>query len=104
MNKYLWEILVPHHNNKGKSFPIEHHRLWDAEVRKLAGGLTIFRVSKGQWINEEDKVYFDLMIPVRIFCTEEDIDKIIEFTIEHYDQEAVFCIRVSDYVKLVKRK
>ena len=44
------------------------------------------------------------MIPVRIYCTEYQIDKIIEFTMVHYDQEAILAYRISDKVKLVNRK
>ena len=101
-NKYLWEILVPHHDNAGVSFKVPYHREWDAKVREITGGLTIFKPSKGQWVSG-DRVYFDKMIPVRIYCTEKEIDEIIKITLNHYDQEAVFCMRISDLVKIVKR-
>ena len=38
------------------------------------------------------------MIPCRIICTKEQIIKIIDFTIQHYDQEAVLAFKISDDV------
>ena len=73
-------------------------------VRNIAGGLTIFKISKGQWVGNDSKIFIDKMIPVRIYCTEYQIDKIIEFTMIHYDQEAILAYRISDKVKLVNRK
>lgn len=38
------------------------------------------------------------MIPVRIACSREEIDKIIDITIKHYNQLAVMAYKVSDEV------
>jgi hypothetical protein len=40
------------------------------------------------------------MIPVRIIATRPQIDEIINFTLQHYSQEAVLCYRISDEVLL----
>lgn len=40
------------------------------------------------------------MIPVRILASREEIDKIVDFTIQYYDQEAVLCYKLSDEVIL----
>src|SRR3989338_2226118 len=100
-NKSLWEIFVPAHSNDGKEYPMEHHYSWDAKVRGISGGLTILKTAKGQWTSPDGKIFFDKMIPVRIFCTEEEIDKIIQLSIDHYGQEAVLAYEVSDNVKFV---
>ena len=100
MKTELWEILVPASNNKDKEFTYEHHKAWDEFVKNLTGGVTIMKTAKGQWINPKGELYKDRMIPCRIICTKEQIIKIIDFTIEHYDQEAVLAFKISDDVIL----
>lgn len=99
----MWVILVPHSDNEGNKFPIEHHWKWDEFVKSVTSGLTIHRVAKGEWINPEGKLYQDKMIPVHISCTESEIDKIADFTINHYSQEAVTYYAISDYVVIKHR-
>jgi hypothetical protein len=103
MRKYMWEILVPASGNDDQKFSYEHHKLWDEFVKSIAGGLTINKTAKGEWISPSGALFRDRMIPVRILCTEEDIEKIIKYTISHYDQEAVLAYEVSDHVKLIYR-
>lgn len=64
----------------------------------MRGGLTIHRGVKGEWVSPTGELFLDRMIPVRISCSREDINKIVDFTIEHYDQEAVMVYKVSDEV------
>ena len=100
MAKTLWEILVPRYSNEKKEFSLEHHRQWDEEVRVIAGGVTILRTAKGQWINPEGKIFIEEMIPVRVYCTEDEIEKIMDYTRVHYSQEAIFAYEVSNKVKI----
>ena len=100
MTKELWEILVPASDNKTQKFTYEHHKEWDAFVKKITGGVTIMKTAKGQWVSPDGKLYVDRMIPCKIVCNEEQINKIIDFTIEHYQQEAVFAYRVSTNIIL----
>jgi len=86
--KRLYEILVPCQWNDGKPVRTRHHREWDKRVRKISGGLTILRPGKGQWIHE-DALYEDRVIPVRIYCTQRQMDEITQITIMHYEQKAV---------------
>lgn len=102
-HKTLWEILVPKVSNDGKLYTVEHHQQWDAQVRDLAGGITILKTAKGQWKNPNGQLFRDEMIPVRIYCTEQHIDDIIQKTITHYDQEAVLAYEISTNVKLIYR-
>lgn len=99
----LWEILAPKYSNEKKEFSLKHHHSWDSKVRQIAGGVTILKTAKGQWINTKGKLFAEEMIPVRIYCTEEEIEKIIQLTIEHYSQEAVMAYELSSNVKVVKR-
>lgn len=99
----LWEILVPTVHNNGKPFRTRYHRVWDARVRKISGGLTILTTAKGQWINPDGKLFIERMIPVRILATPEQMDEIIQMTISYYEQEAVLAYRISQEVKLVNR-
>lgn len=98
----LWEILVPA-SSKEKEFSYEHHKKWDEYVKSLAGGLTIMKTAKGEWINPDGVLYSDRMIPVRIKCKRSDIKKIIDFTIKHYDQEAVLAYNISNEIILKHR-
>jgi hypothetical protein len=103
-NKSLWEILVPANSNDGLEFSLEHHHNWDEKVRSISGGLTIYKSAKGQWVDPSGQLFLDKMIPVRICCSEDEIDKIMELTLSHYSQEAVMAYRVSPYVKLLYTK
>jgi len=96
----LWEILVPASNNKTMRFSYAHHKLWDAKVKEISGGVTIMQVAKGEWISPTGQLYVDRVIPCRVICTEEQISEIVDFTIEHYQQEAVLAYRISTNVIL----
>ena len=96
----LWEILVPASNNKDKEFTYEHHKAWDEFVKNLAGGVTIMKTAKGQWVSPNGELYLDRMIPCRIICNKKQIIEIIDFTIKHYNQEAVLAFKISDTVIL----
>jgi len=98
--KELWEILVPTMSNDKKPFKTRFHRVWDAKVREISGGLTILTPAKGQWISKSGDLYKERMIPVRIICTEEEINKIVDITMQYYDQLAVLAYRVSEKIIL----
>lgn len=95
--KELWEILVPCAWNSGRPIRTRHHRRWDERVRAISGGLTVMKPAIGQWVNE-GAVYHERMIPVRIACTREQIQLIMDITAKHYEQLAVMAYRVSDEV------
>jgi len=94
--KNLYEILVPCQWNSGEPIRTRHHRVWDERVRRISGGLTILRPGKGQWVHD-GHLYEDRVIPVRVLCTQAQIHKIAEITIEHYEQEAVMYYQLSDW-------
>jgi hypothetical protein len=104
MKTEFWEILVPASNNKDLNFTYEHHKEWDAFVKHLTGGVTIMKTAKGEWVSPDGKLYIDRMIPCRIACTRYEILRIIDFTITHYNQEAVLAYKISDDVILKHRK
>ena len=101
--KILWEVLIPRYSNEGKEYSVKHHHAWDNIVRKVAGGITILRTTKGHWVNPDGRVFVEEMIPVRIYCTEKQIDEIIDQTLEYYNQEAVFTYQISSRVKIKTR-
>jgi hypothetical protein len=101
MNKKLWEILVPTERRlePGKYYTTRYHRVWDAKVREITGGLTIMAPARGQWINPSTgELFQERMIPVRIIATRDEIEKVIDLTLKYYDQLAVLCYKVSDEV------
>jgi hypothetical protein len=99
----LYEILVPCNWNNGKPIRTRHHKQWDEQVKRIAGGITIFKPSIGKWVSPEGTTYIDRMIPVRVACTAKQIEEIIRRTIVHYDQEAVMAYKISEEVKIVHR-
>lgn len=100
METLLWEILVPTEKclQPGKFYTARYHRVWDSKVREITGGLTILTPAKGQWISPSGELFVERMIPVRIAATREQINEIIDLTLEYYDQLAVMCYKVSDEV------
>lgn len=110
MNTSLWEILVPTERNKGVSddaknpyYTTRYHRVWDDKVRAITGGLTIMTPAKGQWVSPSGETFVERMIPVRIVATREQIEQIIDMTMEYYNQHAVLCYKLSDEVILKQR-
>ena len=105
MKTELWEILVPTTYNDGKPVRVRHHRVWDANVRAITGGLTIMKPAKGQWICPEGQLYSERMIPVRFaVASQEQVRKIMQLTCFHYDQLAVMATRVSDCCLILDRQ
>jgi hypothetical protein len=96
--KALWEILVPTISNEGKPFRTRYHRVWDAKVRDITGGLTIIHPVKGQWVASNGELFKERMIPVRIACTRDEIEAIADFTAQYYGQIAVMFAKISDEV------
>ena len=54
-------------------------------------------VAKGQWIYD-GKLFSERMIPVRLACSREQIEKVIDFTIKYYEQIAVMAYKISEEV------
>jgi hypothetical protein len=100
---YLWEILVPASSDEDR-FSYDHHKIWDDFVKELSGGLTILKSGKGEWLDRDNKLYKDRVIPVRIACTRQKINRIVKFTIDHYSQEAVMFYKISEEVYIIDKR
>lgn len=98
----LWEILVPA-TVDGKPIPVDYHQQWDEVVRKISGVLTIMSPAKGQWVCGH-KVIKEPMIPCRILAGLDEMNQIIEFTLDHYHQEAVLAYVISSKVVMKYRR
>lgn len=97
----LYEILVPTiYGDTLKPISTKCHKNWDSVVRVITGGLTILTPAKGQWLNN-DTLYIERVIPVRVMCDEKRIKKVIEFTIKHYRQRAVMYYLLSQECNIV---
>lgn len=94
----MWEILVPTVRNDGRYIKTRFHRVWDAKVRAITNGLTILPVNKGQWVSPHGELFIERMIPVRIACTRDQINIIIDMTLKYYEQEAVLAYLISEEV------
>lgn len=91
--------MVPTLSNEGKPYRTRYHKVWDAKVREITGGLTIIPPIKGEWVNSADgKLFRERMIPVRIACSSEQIDKIADITAKYYSQKAIMYYLVSEHV------
>lgn len=92
----MWEILVPTTRRAdGKPIRTRFHRVWDAKVYAITGGMTILQPAKGKWISPAGRLFDERMIPVRIMCTREQIDDIVHMTAKYYDQIAVLAYKLS---------
>lgn len=100
----LWEILVPTVHKNGKPIRTRFHRVWDHKVREISKGMTIMPVAKGQWVDPEGNLFKERMIPVRVACTREQIEEIIDYTLEYYNQAAVMVYKVSSETIIKHRK
>jgi hypothetical protein len=94
----FWEILVPTIKNDGTPIKTKYHKVWDEKVRKISGGLTIIPPIKGQWISHDGELFNERMIPVRICCTEKQIDIIADMTATYYNQKAIMYYLITDRV------
>jgi hypothetical protein len=103
----MWQILVPTEmeNDHGQVRPIRvrFHKVWDAKVREITGGLTVLKPGKGNWVNPKGNLFVERMIPVMIVATLTQIQRIAEMTAKYYKQEAVLYYRVSDEVYFYNR-
>ncbi len=100
----LWEVLVPKYSNAGLEYSLEHHNAWDERIMQLTGGMTILGIAKGKWKSLEGKLFVEEMISIRIYCTETDIEKILDHTLKHYDQKAIFAYEISSNVVIKYRE
>lgn len=96
----LYEILVPCQTNEGRPIRTRQHRVWDAKVREITGGLTVLAPGKGQWVAPDGKLFAERMIPVRIAATWEQMEEIADLTAKFYNQEAVMFYLISDDVHI----
>jgi hypothetical protein len=99
MSVKMWEILVPAWSNTGNIFTVAHHNVWDDKVLEIVGGLSLMPTIKGKWEGCKDK-----MIPVRIACSRFELEQILDFTMLHYNQEAVMACKVYDEVIIFQKK
>lgn len=104
-SKAVWEILVPTvHRVSGKGIRVRFHRVWDARVRAITGGLTIQYPVKGEWVAPDGTLYRDRMIPVRIIATHEEFNKIMQITLKHYDELAVMGYMITSNTLILHKE
>lgn len=100
----MWEVLIPTtYEDTGKPVKTRHHKVFDKKCHEISGGSTILPVAKGYWL-DSGMLYQDRVIPVRIICSETQVNEIIDFAIKHYRQLAILAYRISDRVILKRAK
>lgn len=95
----LYELLVPTIMND-KPIRTRYHRVFDKKVREISGGLTILRPAIGNWISPSGELFVERMIPVRIACSRDDIEKIADIAASYYKQRAIMFYKISDDVHI----
>ncbi len=93
--KSLYEILVPVCYQEGSVIPMEHHGIFDAEVRKISGGMTILRSAIGEWGETRERV-----IPVRFMAYESEVHSLMIFAHRHYKQKAIMAYKLSSDIMI----
>lgn len=96
-NNKLFEILVPTTHPSGKPIHTRFHKVWDAKIREISGGLTILTPIKGQWVNNQNLIA-ECMIPVRIMCEDSQMDEIVKLTAKYYSQQSIMYYEISSKV------
>ena len=97
-NSKLWEILIPACSNEGTEYTAKHHQKWEQEAKKISKGITFLGSARGQWKDSRGKNFSEIMIPVRLRGTAEEIRKIGKYTLKHYRQEAVWVYEISSNI------
>ena len=99
----LFQILVPTIRSNSKPYRTRFHRVWDAKVRAISGGLTILPPVIGQWVDNEDvgTLYKERMIPVQIACTESQFIEILKMSKDYYHQIKMYGFRLSSKVWII---
>ena len=85
------------------AYTTRYHQVWDEKVRAITGGLTVLQPARGQWTSEHGTVFRERMIPVRVMATREQMDEIVDLTLDYYDQLAVLYYEVSSNVHIRRR-
>lgn len=105
MSKALWVVLVPTvHSGTGKPIRVRYHRVWDAKVREITGGLTILHPAKGKWISPDGVLFTERMIPVQVMCTEVEMRLVAMMTGTYYKQQAVMYYKITDAIHIMEIK
>lgn len=100
----LYEILVPTIRRRDdKPIKLRFHRVWDAKVRAISGGLTVMPPAKGQWLCNEGNLFAERMIPVRFLANSAQARAVAEMTLNYYDQLAILCYVISTEVMLIHK-
>lgn len=97
----LWEILIPTANNDGSIFNRIVHEAWEDFAVKLTGGLSQLTPIKGVW-TDKGKTYREEMLPYRVRCDEETIERLVRFAGRHYEQLAMMFYAVSNDCRIVE--
>lgn len=90
----LYEILIPVANNDGKEFPEKYRQAFIDFIGILVGGVTVYPVVDGQWYEGENR-YAEKMIPVRINCTDKEIDAIAWEAKKTFEQKKIFVATIG---------
>ena len=73
---------------------------WSKYLIKAAKGFTILDPVAGVWNTEWEE-----MTPIQVYTEDRKVlNKILQFALRYFDQEEIFCFKVSDEVIIQKRR
>lgn len=102
----LWEIFIPKNNNKNTIFQVSHHREWN---KKITNETDVILLSSSTTPTKTldpplgQSFFSEEMILIRVCCTKEEFDKILNITIEHYDRKEIIAFKLSENMLIKKR-
>lgn len=77
---------------------------WDEFVINMAGGLTIVKKTAGHWQHPTTGIKIrEQMVIVQVACEPEQLNKILDFSLDYYKQDAIMAYEVSPNVIFKRR-
>ena len=95
--KTMWELLIPAGINN-KEFTAEQHKVWENDVTKSVGEITIIRQLKGDWLTSNKLEFKDRVLRVNVVCNEKQLKKIIQITMLLYHMEKIIVYKTGEDV------
>jgi len=104
--KCLWEIFIPKNNNRETIYEVSHHREWNKKVTTETDVILLSSDphKKKSCPTIGESFFSEEMILLRVCCTPEEFDKILDITVQHYDRPEIIAFKLSENMIVKKRE
>jgi hypothetical protein len=101
----LWEIFIPKNHNKEMIYGVSHHREWNRKVTKETNVILLSSSSykEKSCPTIEEPFFSEEMLLLRVYCTQEELDRILDITVDHYDRDKIIAFKISENMIVKKR-